>query len=250
MRMQTILLVEDDALAAEMMASTLREAGYAVADVARTLAKALTVVRQQPVDLAILDVELHGSAGDGVAVAQAILEHQTIPLIYVTGHTDAVTLRRVRSTQPAAFLSKPFHPVDLTMQVALVLQASVPRTPAENLLPGCLLVFNNGQWINIRQSEVVYAQADGNYTKLFVFNRPKPLMVTNNLKNVVPQLTLPVFYHLSRSHVVNLHYLAGLKETQLLLTLSDNPRTDSQPVQIPAEARAALIRRLPLVQSR
>ncbi|MCY7349735.1 MAG: response regulator [Cytophagaceae bacterium] len=251
MTTRTILLVEDDALIAEGMADVLRRAGYAVAPPARTLAEAVAVVRHQPVDLAVLDVELRGSKDDGVAVARAILAHRPIPLIYVTGHTDTETLGRVKSTQPVAFLSKPFHPVDLTMQVALVFHSlERDRKPMPALLPDCLLLPDNGQWVNVRQAEVVFAEASTNFTFVHVFNCRNPYVVTNNLKNVAPQLTLPTFYQLSRSYVVNLHYLAGLKVNQLMLRLSDNPKVSFKTFSIPAERRASLMQRLPFVKAR
>ncbi len=249
MQAWNLLLVEDDPMTCEFMVAVLTQAGHAVTK-ARTLAEAVAVVRAKPVELAIIDVELPGSTGDGVAVARELLHHRPMPLIFVTGHTDADTLQRVKTTQPAAFLSKPFQPIDLTMQVELVMQATQAQRAAENLLPDCLLLLDNGQWIKVRKAEIVYAQADGNYTNLFVFNRLKPHVVTNNLKNVIPQLTLSRFYPLSRSYIVNLDYLIGLKETQLLLRISENPKAAPQPIPIPAEGRAALLRRLPLVRSR
>lgn len=244
----TLLLVEDDRLTAEFMAEVLRAAGYAVV-LARTLAEAVAAARTQPIRLAILDVELEASDGDGVAVADELTAHRAIPLIFVTGHTDADTLRRVKSVQPVAFLSKPFQPVDLTMQVALAL-AAVAEDTTPPLLPDCLLLPDNGQWINVRLAEVVVAEARRNFTSVFVFNRRNPYVVTNNLKNVARQLSLPSFYSLSRSHVVNLFYLAGMRDNHLLLRLSDEPGSAPKPYPIPADKRAALLQRLPLVKAR
>ncbi len=251
MSTRNILLVEDDHLTAETMTATLEAAGYPIVGVARTLDEALALVRRERVDLAVIDVELQGSRSDGVSVALELLQHQEVLLIFVTGHTDSDTLRRIKSTQPAAFLSKPFQPVDLTMQVALALQSSESRSDrATALLPDFLLLPDNGQWVNVGQAEVVFAEANRSLTSVYVFNRRNPFVVSNNLGNIVGQLTLPTFYKLSRSCVVNLHFLAGLKDNQVLLRLSDEPKSPPKAFLIPAEKRAELLRRLPLVKAR
>lgn len=250
MKTLKILIVEDEEIAVELLTVTLQQAGHSVAGVARTLGGAVALVQQQPVDLALVDVHLPGSE-DGITIARALMQQGRLPLIFITGQTDANTLTKLKSLQPAGFLSKPFSPVDLIMQIDLAIERTPSLQPPGGLLPDYLLIPDDGRLIPIRQSDIVLAEARANFTCLFVRNRKDPFVVTDNLKNVATRLTLSSFYRVSRSHVVNLQYLAYIEGSNLFLTVSDEgPGQVPRAIPIPADTRPGLLRQLTVLRAR
>jgi diguanylate cyclase (GGDEF)-like protein len=59
-----------------------------------------------------MDVGLQGDV-DGIQAAQMIQERAHVPVIFLTGHRDAQTLKRAVSTGPLGYLVKPFQEVEL-----------------------------------------------------------------------------------------------------------------------------------------
>lgn len=248
MKTLNILIVEDEELTVELLTVMLQQAGHSVAGVARTLAGAVTLVQQQPVDLVLLDVHLPGSE-NGIAIAHALMQQERIPLIFITGQTNENTLAQLRTLQPAGFLSKPFSPVDLIMQIDLAIERTSSLRSPVGLLPDYLLIPDDGRLVPVRLSDIVFAEARTNFTCLFVRNRKDPFVVTDNLKNVATRLTLSSFYRVSRSHVANLQYLAYIEGNKLFLTISDEgpaPRA----IPIPADARPGLLKQLTVLRAR
>jgi CheY-like chemotaxis protein len=81
-----ILVVEDEALIAGQIESLLVAQGCLVSGPVPGLDGALALARSEPLDAAILDVNLSGSQSEAVADA---LHERAIPLIVLTGYADS-----------------------------------------------------------------------------------------------------------------------------------------------------------------
>lgn len=79
-----ILIVEDEALVAFDNEHLLGEAGYEVVATVDTLAEAVRVLAEEPVDLVLSDIKLRGE-GDGMDVARAAAA-RNVPVLFVTGN--------------------------------------------------------------------------------------------------------------------------------------------------------------------
>lgn len=100
-----ILLVEDDAMVADVVASLLRARGHRVTHAPHGLA-ALTEVVTTVFDLAFLDLDLPGL--DGMALARQLRLHGvTTPLIALTARTDAEAEPLARQAGFDDFVRKP-----------------------------------------------------------------------------------------------------------------------------------------------
>ena len=104
-----ILIVEDEALVASYIKEVLEESGFLVAGVASTGAEALSLAEEMRPRLALVDIRLPGPA-DGVEVARALRERFAVPAIFLTGLTDAGTVKRAEVARPLGILKKPFRP--------------------------------------------------------------------------------------------------------------------------------------------
>ena len=102
-----ILIVEDEALIAVMLADMLDELGYDVAATVSNVSQAKEFLAHTKVDIALLDVNLGSEKIDSVA---DLLAQRACPFIFTTGYGQA-------GVPPAhahrAVLQKPFHTDDL-----------------------------------------------------------------------------------------------------------------------------------------
>jgi CheY-like chemotaxis protein len=81
-----ILVVEDEALVAALLADILEDAGAEVVGPAGTLAEALALAREHAVDAAVLDVNVRG---EQVVPVAAILAERDVPFVFATGYSGA-----------------------------------------------------------------------------------------------------------------------------------------------------------------
>lgn len=103
-----ILLVEDDHLVGLSIASTLEAFGCVVAGPAHDAAAGVALVLAEPLDAALLDVNLGGQA-TSEAVADA-LRSRGVPYVFCTGYGDA-GIPPAHAGSPT--LQKPFGMNDL-----------------------------------------------------------------------------------------------------------------------------------------
>jgi DNA-binding response OmpR family regulator len=102
-----ILVVEDDSLLAMSLAFDLEDAGYTVVGPCASVAKALACIAAEPIDAAILDLNLGDETSEPIA---AVLTTAKTPFIVVSGY-DADAM--VGAFQGATTLGKPYIPEDL-----------------------------------------------------------------------------------------------------------------------------------------
>lgn len=102
-----ILLVEDEAMIAMLFEDMLADSGATVVGPASAVASALEVISREPIDGALLDVNLGGEQSFAVADALSL---KNIPFVFVTGYGGA----GVKDRYPdAPTLQKPFVTDDL-----------------------------------------------------------------------------------------------------------------------------------------
>jgi len=111
--MQRILLVEDSALVAAELGDLLASSNRQVIGPARTVEVALALVAKEPLDAAVLDVDINGVAVFPVAKA---LRARAIPFVFLTGYGDTYAWPSVFSGVPR--VSKPVKHEDLFTALA------------------------------------------------------------------------------------------------------------------------------------
>jgi len=116
----SILVVEDERIVAEDIRASLLLQGYDVTSIVSSGEKALRHAEEHNPDIVLMDIVLDG-AMDGVQAADLILSRYGIPSVYLTAHTDAPTLDRVKATHPQGYVVKPFEDKELgaTLDMAL-----------------------------------------------------------------------------------------------------------------------------------
>ncbi len=114
------LIVEDEALVAKDIGEILSSNGYEVTAKVGSVEEALISIEQTVPNIALLDIKLNGAA-DGVDLAHILREQHQIPYLYITAHSDRITFERAKSSQPAAYLIKPFKEEEVFTAVELAI---------------------------------------------------------------------------------------------------------------------------------
>lgn len=116
--MERILVVEDEAIVASDLASTLTSLGYEVVGTVDRGERVLEVVTARAPTLVLMDIKLKGRM-DGIEAAGHVREHHDLPIVFLTSHSDEATLARATRTQPQGYLLKPFDENDLRTTIEL-----------------------------------------------------------------------------------------------------------------------------------
>lgn len=114
-----ILLVEDEGIVALDIAKQLRRLGY-TAFIAQTAERAMELANSNIPDLAVVDINLPNGA-DGIELSRWLKSELDIPVVFVTGQSDEVTIARAKHTEPWGYLVKPVEPAALHSSIQVVL---------------------------------------------------------------------------------------------------------------------------------
>ena len=115
-----IIIVEDEALIAIEIESTLTLLGYQVVGKAMNGDKALDLFANNPCDLIMLDISIKGTLS-GIDLAKVIRKKYDVPFVFLTSFSDKTTLDLVKETNPYGYIVKPFNESDLRSTIALAL---------------------------------------------------------------------------------------------------------------------------------
>jgi CheY-like chemotaxis protein len=115
-----ILIVEDEAIIASVIAGALNKFEYEVIDILSTGEAAVAAALQKQPDLILMDIRLHGEM-DGISAVERIQEHLDMPVIYLTAYADEPTLERAKKTKPYGYIPKPFQEIELKTTIEMAL---------------------------------------------------------------------------------------------------------------------------------
>ena len=127
-----ILIVEDQALVGRDFQTTLVRQGYSVPAVVSTGEEALRQVENTSPDLILMNIHLEGE-WDGIETAARIQIKSNVPILFLTGASDDLSMNRARATYPYGYLVKPISEADLISAVESALRrAERDRTHRQN----------------------------------------------------------------------------------------------------------------------
>lgn len=129
-----ILIVEDEVLIAEDIASQLKNINFEVAGVAYDSEKALDMLNTRTPDAVLLDINIKGSM-DGIEIGAILNEKYNLPFIYLTSYSDKATIERAKVTMPYGYIVKPFNENDLltSLEMAVYRHAQVNKSELPEL---------------------------------------------------------------------------------------------------------------------
>ena len=122
-RRRRVLIAEDDALTADLMADRLQRRGFDVLHYSDGQA-ALDAARHRDFAVAIIDVHMPRMNGlELLARLRGMQRHANTPILVVTGAADEQTVVRAFELGADDYVTKPFSPSELIARVARLVAA-------------------------------------------------------------------------------------------------------------------------------
>ena len=221
--------------------------GYEVTGIVPRGEEAVMHAEQNPPDIVLLDINLKGTI-DGIETAKQMQRFGEIPIIYLTANTDEGTFNRAKSTRPFAFISKPFKQLDLQRAIELAISRMAENqtgkmektegiTPdnddakadAPYILSDRIFVKHKEKMVKIFIADILYIEADRNYSHIFTKN--KEFMLSITLKGFEDKILSNAFLRVHRSFIINLaqvdevaenHVIIGQKAIPLSVTMRED----------------------------
>ncbi len=234
MKPVSIFIVEDKMVISESIETILLKAGFTIAGKAtkgEIAAEQILVV--QP-DIVLMDIQLAGKL-DGIDTAIKINSQTSIPIIYLTDHSNEETFERAKKTNPAAYLLKPFSARELSIAIELAFHNSSKGITAaigpNKTIPETSFVFKDRLFLKdgetifrIDIQDISWVEADGSYC--YVHTTKKKYTRAVSLKSFLEDFSHPLLVRIHRSHAVNIDKVIAINGN--MLTLDDEKNTAIQ----------------------
>jgi len=120
MEPKSILIVEDEQIAALDLRETLQALGYRVMGTAHTGEKAVAMADAEVPDLILMDIHLAGEMS-GIEAAESILARHSVPIIYLTAYADPGLVEQAKKTRPYGYIIKPYEERALRTEIEIAL---------------------------------------------------------------------------------------------------------------------------------
>lgn len=196
-----ILIVEDESIIAEELRRMIMRLGYQVVGVAHRYQEAIALMEKYLPDLVLLDIGLNYSQSDGIELATYINDLYKIPFIYITANADIATVNRAKTTEPAAYITKPFNESTIYSNIAIVLHKHYANETTETIM-----VRQGGKKTIINCHKIVYLKADNMYTEIHTADN-KIYIVREFLKSFLTKLNKPFMVQIHRSYAINTTFM-------------------------------------------
>lgn len=237
-----LFIVEDELLIADYLEQCLLDNGYECLGKADTFESARALLKKCEPDLLLLDINL-GTGPDGVDLAHFVNQQLNKPFLFVTSSTDSKTLERIKLTNPAGLVMKPFKKDELQAQVELAWHAFQVRQQNRQiefansiLINSYFFIKDKQKLIKLAYSDILYAEACDNYSILFT--KDSKYIVSYSLKHVENKLSKNEFFRVHRSFVVNLNHIQQINPKSILL--------DGKEIPVSEAHRSSLLERVNL----
>lgn len=243
MKSLSILIVEDQLIAALDIKETLESSGHRITSIARSYDDAMTSVFLNVPDIAIIDVNLGEASKDGILTAKELKSKYAFPIIFLTGNHELETFKAAKETIPAAYILKPFKQKELSFQIELAYHSfTKEKNTVLDLKKSLDLYLPSVKGLRkIIKSDVVYLKANGSYVNVYLRNETESLIYSMNL-SFLAQFFPENFYAISRSYVINLDFAETIDDQKIKL------KGFQELIPVPDSKKAALFDILPIVR--
>jgi two-component system cell cycle sensor histidine kinase/response regulator CckA len=126
---KTILIVEDEPSLRALLADYVRQSGYRVLEAA-CADEAMTVVRDQKLDLLVTDIVMPGGSGQTLA-SMLSATYPGLAIIFMSGYADHAALQAAASQPGVIFVPKPFTLRYMAEKIREALGGDSPAGPAK-----------------------------------------------------------------------------------------------------------------------
>jgi len=220
-----VLIIEDELIIAEDIKDILEHASYEVIGMAASGKEAIELLSEVMPDILLVDVSIKGNM-DGIQLANVIREQYNLPFIYITSYTNKSVLERAKLTKPYGYIVKPYKEQDVLIAVELALSNAASESLKLNSfipsgktssqpLDDHLFIRDKGGLLKIKFSDILFLEADGNYTTIHLAANKYTLRST--LKNAEEQLPTDRFFRIHKSYIINLQEITKIDSSTVIV---------------------------------
>ena len=215
-----ILIVEDEMIIGANIALQLTNLGYDVLGITPRAEEVLPKIRQTLPDILLLDIYLKGDL-DGIELAHIIQKEFKIPIIYLTANADDTHFNRAKTTNPYAFISKPFKKLDLQHAIELTIlriqeEKKLEVTDLDTfVMSDSIFVRSHDKMIKININDILYIEAERNYCKIHC--KEKEHLIVSTLKDLEEKLNVKNLMRIHRSFIINMHHIDEIATSHLVI---------------------------------
>ncbi len=229
-----ILIVEDEMIIAANMSLQLTSLGYEVTGIIPRGEEALVHIKENRPDIILLDIQLKGAI-DGIEMAKIMQQDYDIPIIYLTANTDSAHFEKAKSTNPYAFISKPFKKLDLQHAIELTINTlqkdtSIVKSETKDdlssfILSDCIFVRHSDKMVKVAISNILYIEAERNYCR--IYSKTKEYLLVMTLKDLDEKLPSNLFLRIHRSFIVNISHIDEIATSHVVISKKAIPLSKS-----------------------
>jgi len=222
--MINVLIVEDEYTIALDIAERLKQMNFSVAGIASDYDKALPVLINDNLDIALLDINL-GGGKSGIDLAKLIYNKFDIPVIFLSAYSDGTTFEKAQAANPMGFIIKPFKDEDLHHGIKLALQRYKEIKQKKknnrqskvdiNSSDDFVFLKDKGQILRINKKEILWLEAMDNYTYVHLLKEKH--IVNSYLKDVLTKLNSKNFFRIHKSHAVALDKISRIEDNLIFI---------------------------------
>ena len=224
MRKVKILVVEDEIIIADNICDALEDLGYEVLEPAINYTEAITIIKEDKPDIAILDIQLSGKK-TGIDIAKKIRESYKFPFIFLTSNSDEFTLNQAKEVMPPAYLVKPFSKDELYTSIEIALHnfsKKVGDVSANNLIiKDSLFVKEKGFYVKLLFDDILYLKSSHVYIEIILKSQQK-MVIRTSLNDILEKLN-DSFIRVHRGFIINTAYLSQISQTSVKVLHEDIP---------------------------
>lgn len=205
-----IVIVEDKALIADAIVSSVEKHDMKAVAVFDTGEEALQYIKGDAPDVVLMDIQLAG-AMDGISTAMMINRDYNIPVIYLTDFEDSAIVDRAIKTRAANYLTKPFNEAQLIRAIRMAIE----NHPGPEISKDHIFIKTDAGHEKIQIADIMILEANGAYCNIITEN--KTYVQSISMNHVFDQLANPAFVRIHRSHVINIQKISKLEGNQVIL---------------------------------
>ena len=216
---KNILIVEDELLIAEDIKYNLERLNYNVSGIAIRASEALTILENNSVDLALLDINIKGEL-DGIELGRKIRSLYPMPIVYLTSNSDKRTVERAVETEPSGYVVKPYNKTDLFTTLTLALHNSDKNEKPQEKQPtqgkGKSVFFKvEGTYTKVLFDNILFFRTAGNYIEIHTIGGVDLVRMT--VKELFEHVASGNFLRVHKSYILNRDKITGFNGKEVFI---------------------------------
>lgn len=166
--MATILIAEDEKDMQDIVVEYMKRGGHSCITADDGI-DAVTILKNTPVDLAVLDITMPHL--DGFSVCKIAREMYNLPIIFLTAKEDEEDRLKGYDYGADDYMTKPFSPKVLLAKVNALLRRFLPGIPQDSLSVGNLVLLPSSHSVTVAGNDIDLTYKEFELLRFFMQNK-------------------------------------------------------------------------------